>query len=119
MPISKYPVKFNMMTLEKNTQVKENNRNTSNLAKSQKKIEEKLIKPICSQHEFSAEEKVLVRSKLLRWFKKEARELPWRSAADPTSSEYQTDPDTRGYMVWVSEVMLQQTQVATVIDYFR
>lgn len=114
---------LNMMTVEKNTEVKENNKNASNLAKSHKKSKEKsmekFIKPICSQHEFSANEKVLVRSKLLRWFKKEARELPWRSAADPTSSEYQTDPDTRGYMVWVSEVMLQQTQVATVIDYYR
>ena len=30
-----------------------------------------------------------------------------------------TDPDVRGYMVWVSEVMLQQTQVNTVINYYK
>ncbi len=47
-----------------------------------------------------------IRRGLLKWFAANARELPWRS--DPTP-----------YHVWVSEIMLQQTQVATVIDYFR
>jgi len=39
------------------------------------------------------------------WFQKEGRALPWRK--DPTP-----------YAVWVSEIMLQQTQVAVVVDYF-
>ena len=47
-----------------------------------------------------------VRKNLLRWFEQNARELPWRS--DPTP-----------YRVWVSEIMLQQTQVATVLPYFE
>lgn len=47
-----------------------------------------------------------LRSALLAWFDRHRRELPWRGVDDP-------------YAVWVSEVMLQQTQVATVIDYFR
>ncbi|MCS7047269.1 MAG: A/G-specific adenine glycosylase, partial [Gemmataceae bacterium] len=47
-----------------------------------------------------------VRRRLLSWFDRHARKLPWRGSADP-------------YAVWVSEVMLQQTQVATVIPYFR
>jgi A/G-specific adenine glycosylase len=47
-----------------------------------------------------------LRSSLLAWFACNARQLPWR--ADPTP-----------YHVWVSEIMLQQTQVATVIDYYR
>lgn len=47
-----------------------------------------------------------LRRSLLAWFAKHARELPWRS--DPTP-----------YHVWVSEVMLQQTQVATVVDYYQ
>lgn len=42
---------------------------------------------------------------LLRWYRKEARDLPWRRRADP-------------YAIWVSEIMLQQTQVATVIPYW-
>jgi len=40
------------------------------------------------------------------WYEKHKRELPWRGTGDL-------------YQVWVSEVMLQQTQVATVIPYFR
>ncbi len=42
---------------------------------------------------------------LLRWYRTFGRDLPWRSGADP-------------YAVWLSEVMLQQTQVATVIPYY-
>ena len=43
---------------------------------------------------------------LLRWFHQHKRDLPWRRERTP-------------YRVWVSEVMLQQTQVATVIPYFE
>jgi A/G-specific adenine glycosylase len=43
---------------------------------------------------------------LLDWFAKNARDLPWRSARDP-------------YAIWVSEIMLQQTQVKTVIPYWE
>ena len=50
-------------------------------------------------------QRVLVRS-LLRWFAVHARALPWRRRRDP-------------YVVWVSEVMLQQTQVKTVLPYFQ
>jgi A/G-specific adenine glycosylase len=44
--------------------------------------------------------------KLVTWFEQNARDLPWRRSNDP-------------YAVWVSEIMLQQTQVATVIPYFE
>ena len=43
---------------------------------------------------------------LLTWYRDHARVLPWRS--DPTP-----------YHVWVSEIMLQQTRVAAVLDYYR
>jgi A/G-specific adenine glycosylase len=43
---------------------------------------------------------------LLAWYGKNARRLPWRGHPDP-------------YAVWVSEVMLQQTRVETVIPYFE
>lgn len=46
------------------------------------------------------------RRRLLAWFEKHARDLPWRRSRDP-------------YRVWISEVMLQQTQVATVKPYFE
>ncbi|MCD8381427.1 MAG: A/G-specific adenine glycosylase [Clostridiales bacterium] len=42
---------------------------------------------------------------LLEWFRDNARTLPWRSDPQP-------------YRVWVSEIMLQQTRVAAVLDYF-
>jgi A/G-specific adenine glycosylase len=48
---------------------------------------------------------------LLAWYDANARRLPWR--APPGANA--TDP----YRVWLSEVMLQQTQVATVIPYFE
>lgn len=43
---------------------------------------------------------------LLRWFATSARDLPWRCTSDP-------------YAIWVSEIMLQQTQVKTVIPYWE
>ncbi|XP_060934878.1 adenine DNA glycosylase [Limanda limanda] len=57
---------------------------------------------------------LLLRSELLTWYDREKRELPWRTLA-------LTEPDLniRTYAVWVSEIMLQQTQVATVIDYYN
>jgi len=47
-----------------------------------------------------------LRRALLTWFDANQRDLPWRRQRDP-------------YRVWLSEVMLQQTQVATVIPYFE
>src|SRR5215813_15535035 len=46
------------------------------------------------------------RRSLLSWFERSQRRLPWRRDRDP-------------YRIWVSEVMLQQTQVATVVPYFE
>ncbi len=47
-----------------------------------------------------------LRRRLLAWFRRSARDLPWRRTRDV-------------YQVWVSEIMLQQTQVATVVPYFE
>ncbi len=44
--------------------------------------------------------------KLLLWFAAKKRSLPWRESQDP-------------YLVWISEIMLQQTQVRTVIPYYE
>jgi A/G-specific adenine glycosylase len=43
---------------------------------------------------------------LLAWFARNARDLPWRRTRDP-------------YAIWVSEIMLQQTQVKTVLAYWK
>ncbi len=47
-----------------------------------------------------------VRRALLRWYDQNRRELPWRATRDP-------------YAIWVSEAMLQQTRVETVIPYYQ
>jgi A/G-specific adenine glycosylase len=46
-----------------------------------------------------------LRGALLRWYRANRRDLPWRRTPDP-------------YAIWVSEIMLQQTQVATVLPYY-
>ncbi|GGL54329.1 A/G-specific adenine glycosylase [Wenxinia marina] len=52
---------------------------------------------------------------LLAWYDRHARALPWRVPPDARQSGVAPDP----YRVWLSEVMLQQTTVAAVRDYFR
>ncbi len=46
------------------------------------------------------------RRRLAAWYKRHARPLPWRATNDP-------------YRIWVSEIMLQQTRVAAVIDHYN
>jgi A/G-specific adenine glycosylase len=46
-----------------------------------------------------------LRSRLLRWYRANRRDLPWRATRDP-------------YRVWVSEIMLQQTRVPVVLDFY-
>jgi len=50
--------------------------------------------------------KTAITRPLLRWFGEQARDLPWRQTDDP-------------YAIWISEIMLQQTQVATVRPYYE
>lgn len=70
-----------------------------------------------SMHVISAVEPM--RIALLEWYDKvhDARKMPWRKKFDPS-----LDVEGRGqraYEVWISEIMLQQTQVATVIPYYN
>jgi A/G-specific adenine glycosylase len=46
------------------------------------------------------------RARLLSWYRRNQRDLPWRGSKDP-------------YKIWVAEVMLQQTRIAAVIDYYH
>ena len=48
----------------------------------------------------------MLRKKLARWYKDNARDLPWRRSRDP-------------YAIWVSEIMLQQTRVVAAIPYYE
>lgn len=56
--------------------------------------------------EWSQEQIKEMQDKLLAWYDQEKRLLPWRENKDP-------------YRIWISEIMLQQTQVVTVIPYFH
>jgi A/G-specific adenine glycosylase len=47
-----------------------------------------------------------IRRKLVRWYDKVRRDLPWRRTRDP-------------YAIWIAETMLQQTQVTTVVPYYE
>ncbi len=47
-----------------------------------------------------------LRGQLLSWYATQGRDLPWRRTRDP-------------YAIWISEIMLQQTQVKTVIPYYE
>jgi A/G-specific adenine glycosylase len=47
-----------------------------------------------------------LRAALLAWYRQHQRQLPWRQNRDP-------------YRVWVSEIMLQQTRVAAVLEHYR
>ncbi len=47
-----------------------------------------------------------LRRRLLAWFGKRKRDLPWRRTSDP-------------YRIWISEIMLQQTRVSAVIPYYE
>ncbi|MCI0620972.1 MAG: A/G-specific adenine glycosylase [Acidobacteria bacterium] len=52
-----------------------------------------------------ARQSIILQLRLLKWYEEHQRNLPWRHTTDP-------------YSVWISEVMLQQTQVQTVIPYY-
>ncbi len=47
-----------------------------------------------------------LRDRLLTWYHQHGRDLPWRKIRDP-------------YAIWISEIMLQQTQVKTVMPYYQ
>ena len=52
---------------------------------------------------------------VLAWYDRHARRLPWRVPPAERAAGVRPDP----YRVWLSEVMLQQTTIAAVIDYYR
>jgi len=49
---------------------------------------------------------VLFQNRILDWYQLHARDLPWRHTKDP-------------YQIWISEIMLQQTRVESVIPYYK
>ena len=58
------------------------------------------------QRDLNANELEDLQQSLLKWFKVHQRKLPWRDNYEP-------------YQVWISEIMLQQTQVKTMLPFYR
>ena len=56
--------------------------------------------------DLTADKVAWLRSQLIAWYHQNLRPMPWRERSD-------------AYGIWISEIMLQQTQVATVIDYYN
>ena len=54
----------------------------------------------------SSKDVAIFRRTLLRWYNQHRRDLPWRKTRDP-------------YRIWLSEIMLQQTRVAAVLDHYQ
>jgi len=58
------------------------------------------------RHGLEPEESARMRLQLLDWYAQNRRDLPWRQSLDP-------------YAIWVSEIMLQQTRVAVVVERYK
>ncbi|WP_339158492.1 A/G-specific adenine glycosylase [Paenibacillus sp. FSL W8-0186] len=58
------------------------------------------------EEKWSEESRTYFSTELLSWYERSKRDLPWRRHRDP-------------YYIWISEIMLQQTRVDTVIPYFH
>jgi A/G-specific adenine glycosylase len=59
-----------------------------------------------TRQDWEPETTTRLRQQLLEWYARNGRDLPWRRNADP-------------YAIWVSEIMLQQTRVAVVVDRYQ
>ncbi|XP_010542049.1 PREDICTED: adenine DNA glycosylase isoform X2 [Tarenaya hassleriana] len=70
---------------------------------------------------FSEGETQKIRVSLLDWYDKNQRDLPWRRRRSENGEEEEEEgeKERRAYEVWVSEVMLQQTRVQTVMEYYK
>lgn len=98
----------------------------------------------CAKHKLGRSELAAASKALLSWYVDSHRDLPWRATPPtPSTTAAGAEADIRGfvqrgvirysfgwslvlnhepggrYSVWVSEVMLQQTRVSTVVDYYR
>lgn len=65
-----------------------------------------VVEPIERIERFTEAEIKAFRQALMGWYRRHARELPWRGVNDP-------------YRIWLSEIMLQQTRVAAVIEHYH
>lgn len=88
------------------------------------------IEDLVATNNFSKKDVDMIRSQLHSWYKLNRREMPWRgdvcdencTSVGTVNVEHQPsnlNGTISPYETWISEVMLQQTRVATVIEYYR
>ena len=82
-----------------------NSQNASKTRKTQSKSQS-LTDLDLSGFVISESDAIELRCRLLDWYAQQGRDLPWRRTRDP-------------YAIWISEIMLQQTQVKTVMPYYE
>ena len=71
--------------------------------------------PQAAPRKAAEDEPASIAGRLLAWYDRHHRDLPWRVSPADRAAGVVADP----YRIWLSEVMLQQTTVAAVKDYFR
>ncbi|KAN0030287.1 hypothetical protein ACTA71_010049 [Dictyostelium dimigraforme] len=100
--------KTNSKSIKKNT--------SSTIIKVKDEMESIELKPCqhsLTLHKFKSKQEIQeIRESMLKWYEKNKRDLPWRKHVG-------VDENIIAYRVWVSEIMLQQTRVSTVIEYFN
>lgn len=77
------------------------------------------VEDLYAAHSFTDEEASHLRQAWLSWYDAGHREMPWRREHGSEGCTGERDRAQWAYEVWVSEVMLQQTQVDRVVDYFK
>eukprot|EP00045_Choanoeca_perplexa_P010643 m.109476 g.109476 ORF g.109476 m.109476 type:complete len:442 (-) comp15344_c0_seq2:937-2262(-) len=82
------------------------------------------LEDLCrNNHQLSENTLPVVRQSLLDWYDKHQRGLPWRqpSGVQGTArpAAHGQHDNTKAYAIWISEVMCQQTQISTVIEYYK
>eukprot|EP00501_MAST-03F_sp_TOSAG23-6_P000887 GSMAST32.ASY1.ANO1.923.1 assembled CDS len=79
------------------------------------------IEDLVATNNFSKKDVDMIRSQLHSWYKLNRREMPWRGDVcdENCTSPSNLNGTISPYETWISEVMLQQTRVATVIEYYR
>eukprot|EP00053_Salpingoeca_punica_P015364 m.141351 g.141351 ORF g.141351 m.141351 type:complete len:595 (+) comp16692_c0_seq1:73-1857(+) len=81
-------------------------------------IEECAADSSCQRHALRS--CAAIQDALLQWYDKHHRVLPWRqSVAQPSPALHGSSVQQKAYAVWVSEIMCQQTQIATVLAYYE
>ncbi|KAK5575531.1 hypothetical protein RB653_006664 [Dictyostelium firmibasis] len=98
-------------TKSSSTKIKKTNE-TITIKDEIESIELKACQHSLTLHKFKSKEIQEIRVSMLQWYEKNKRDLPWRKHDG-------VDENVIAYRVWVSEIMLQQTRVLTVIEYFN